>query len=98
MKHVFHADAEAELWEQVGHYESKADGLGIDFLDEAERAIARIKEAPERWQKSAHGTRRLGLRRFPHTVFYRIRPDALWIVAVAPHRKRPFYWRHRVHH
>jgi toxin ParE1/3/4 len=72
--------------------------LGNRFLDEAERAIARIKEAPERWQKSAHSTRRLGLRRFPHTVFYRIRPDALWIVAVAPHRKRPFYWRHRAHH
>ncbi|OGV72523.1 MAG: hypothetical protein A3K19_32820 [Lentisphaerae bacterium RIFOXYB12_FULL_65_16] len=94
--HVIHEDAEAELWAEVGFYEKQVPGLGLDFLSEAEQAFDRIGAAPERWQHARHGTQRVFLRGFPHTVYYRNLPDVVWITAVAPQKRRPFYWRYRL--
>jgi len=93
---IVHEGAEAELWESVAHYEAEAPGLGLDFLAEAERAFGRIQTAPDRWQRANHGTRRVLLQRFPYTIYYRDMADALWIVAIAPQRRRPMYWRPRL--
>lgn len=93
---ILHDDAEAELWDGVAYYEREALGLGLDFLSEAVRAFDRIQTAPTRWPRANHGTRRLLLRRFPYTIYYRDLAEAVWIVAVAAQKRRPFYWRSRV--
>lgn len=93
---ILHEAAEEELRREVDYYERAASGLGLDFLSEAEQAFARILAAPGRWQRAPHGTRRIHLRRFPHTIFYRELPEAIWIVAVAPQKRRPFYWQARL--
>ena len=66
------------------------------FLAEIERALQRIQSHPAQWQRANHGTRRILLNRFPHTVYYRELSEAVWIVAVAPQHRRPFYWRERL--
>ena len=93
---IIHEAAEEELWREVAYYEREAAGLGLDFLSEAERGLQRIQAGPARWQRANHGTRRVLLLRFPHTIYYRELPEAVWIVAVAPQRRRPFYWRSRL--
>src|SRR5258706_2857142 len=40
--------------------------------------------------------RRLVLRRFPVSIFYRELANAIHVVAVAPHKRRPGYWAERV--
>lgn len=93
---IIHEYAEAELWEEVEYYQRQASGLGLDFLSEVEHAFGSIQDSPERWQEARQGTRRVMVRRFPHTIYYRNLSDSIWIVAVAPQRRRPFYWRHRL--
>ncbi|MCU0613242.1 MAG: type II toxin-antitoxin system RelE/ParE family toxin [Candidatus Eisenbacteria bacterium] len=92
---IVHSDAEAELWAEVEYYEQRAPGLGLDFLSEAERAFTRILGSPARWPHAAHGTQVVLLRRFPHSVYYRDLPAAVWIIAIAAQKRRPHYWRSR---
>lgn len=96
MSLIIHEAAEEELWREVAYYESNAAGLGLDFLSEAERAFQRIQADPARWQRANYGTRRVLLRRFPHTIYYRELHRAVWIVAVAPQKRHPLYWRSRL--
>jgi plasmid stabilization system protein ParE len=66
-----------------------------DFLQELRKAFELIEEAPERWPKHLHGTRRIVLDRFPFSVIYRVLPEAPQVLAVAHDKRRPGYWRHR---
>ena len=36
------------------------------------------------------------LRRYPYTLIYREEAELIYVLAIAPHRKRPGYWRERV--
>ena len=50
MRVIYHPHAEAELIEAAQYYERSIAGLGVRFLDEAEAAVALIREAPQRWR------------------------------------------------
>ena len=68
-----HPEAQAELDATIGWYEQEWEGLGLEFLDEVDRAIARAAQQPNTWR---HYTRvpdihRLNLHRFPYSVIYR---------------------------
>ena len=54
-----------------------------------------ICNAPERWKRADYGTRRFMLPNFPFSIVYRVQQDAVEVVAVAHHRRRPGYWRGR---
>jgi len=97
VKVFFLADAEIEHLRQVAYYESKQPGLGARYLAEVEQAIARICAAPERNPIAlSPNLRRLVLAIFPFTVYYRDTGDAIYIAAIAAHRRRPEYWRDRI--
>lgn len=70
-------------------------GLGEALLDDVERAIETICEAPRIGASLGRGFRRLLLRRFPISVVYVDRDDEIVIVAIAHQRRRPGYWRER---
>ena len=91
----FHIEALAELEAEALYYEQHQPGLGFDFLTAVDAAIVRIATAPGRWQSAVHGTRRVNLARFPYTLFYLDTPAAAIILAVAPQRRHPDYWRSR---
>lgn len=78
------------------HYEAAAPGLGHDFIAAVEGAVARIAAFPEHGSPHLMGTRRLVLRRFPFSVVCHLEPEAVLVVAVAHHSRRPGYWRDRV--
>jgi toxin ParE1/3/4 len=95
-------DAAAE--EAIGaaeFYESRRHRLGADF-DEAPRSAFDLLEggllpltvvpgpAGER------GAKRFVMRRFPYSIVVKEDRDAVVIVAVAHHAKRPGYWRGRL--
>jgi hypothetical protein len=43
---IFLPEAEQEMLESAIYYQSKASGLGIDYLSEVERAVKSIAESP----------------------------------------------------
>lgn len=90
----FHPDARAELLDAATYYEEKADGLGGQFIDEAQRVAELLAESPGLGTPVVgHASlRRWPLRRFPYYVIYQADADTLVVLAVAHERRRPTYW------
>jgi toxin ParE1/3/4 len=69
---IFHSGAELDLLSATSHYENQRKGLGREFRQEIEAAVARIRENPQGFPSHTEpGTRKSLVRRFPYTVFLR---------------------------
>lgn len=86
------AEAEAELIDGARHYAAEGGvPLGLAFIAEFERVLALLAEHPQLgaiWKRR----RRFSLRRFPYSVIYTHDSDALRVIALAHHRRKPGYW------
>src|SRR5439155_26615387 len=81
MRLIYHPDAETELIKAARYYESRVATLGAQFLDEADGAVAKILEAPERWRIIEENVRSYPMPRFPYSIYYRAFPDRVHILA-----------------
>ena len=93
---VFHPEAQAEFFAAEDFYEQRVTGLGEDFRQELEAAVAVIRAAPRRWPVRTWGTRTYFVHRFPFGVVYLELPTKIWVVAVAHTSRRPGYWKGRL--
>lgn len=91
----FHPDAVVEAEEARDWYAQRSPQVALDFLEELERAITVVVDAPERWPESEDGARRYVLQRFPFLLVYRYIDNVVEFVAVAHGRRRPGYWTNR---
>ena len=87
--------ASLELTEAVRWYEDRRPGWGAKLLDAVSRAFGVIERFPEGGAPRRTTARQLPVRGFPFLVVYRIRPDDVYIVAVAHAKRRPGYWMNR---
>jgi plasmid stabilization system protein ParE len=93
----FHPDAEAEAESAVDWYAERSKPAAEGFLDALEVAVQQIGDAPDRWARYLHGTRRYLMKRYPFIVIYREKSASIVeIVAIAHGHRRPGYWRDRV--
>jgi len=92
---VFHPEASEEALEAQGWYAVRSELAAEAFGHEMDLVVRRVAEAPERYPRHLHGTRRLVFPRFPFDLVYLESVDLVRIVAVAHHRRRPGYWRQR---
>lgn len=91
MKLTYHPAAEAEVVAAARFYEQSINGLGTQFLDEFDRSIAVILEAPERWRIIKDDKRRYLMMRFPYGLYYRISGDEVRVLVVKHHSQHPDY-------
>jgi toxin ParE1/3/4 len=91
----FHPGAEVELAAEASYYDGRSPGLGEQFVLEVDAAISLACEFPAMGSPHRYGTRRVFPKRFPFSVVYRELPSELVILAIAPFRRRPGYWRAR---
>ena len=92
----FDPAARRELSEAADFYDAEDPGLGLAFLDAAERAFEQIQAFPESSPISLAPVRTKVLSAFPFSVIYWVTDDEVIIVlALAHHRRRPEYWRGR---
>jgi len=96
MRLIYHPHAERELIEAARYYETSVATLGVQFLNEVDRAVNLILQAPERWRIIGQGVRTYLMPRFPYSVYYRNYPDRLHLLAFKHHRRHPDYWRYRL--
>jgi len=93
---LVHPQAKAELDGAIAWYESKVPGLGLDFLASIEQALQRIQQTPQAWPPHVDSRfRKYLVERFPYSIFYMERPNAIWIAALAHAKRRPDYWKRR---
>lgn len=65
MTYRFLAPAECDFAEATDYYDRAVPGLGLEFLKEVERTIARILRHPQAWTKISEHQRKCRTRRFP---------------------------------
>jgi plasmid stabilization system protein ParE len=69
--------------------------LGDAFVDSVEQALRIAQQFPEMGSPYKYGTRRVFPKRFPHSVVYVHRADDIHVIAVAPFKMKPAYWKLR---
>ena len=92
---VWHELAVEEFLSATKWYEDHRHGLGTEFEVACRAAIALIEQHPLSFPVVHGEIRRVVLRRFPYTIFYRAREDELLIVAIMHERRDPRRWRSR---
>lgn len=92
MDYSFHPDADREVDEIIGYYDSIEDSLGDEFFRELHNAITRVLRLPDAWQMIWPSARRCLLSRFPYQLVYQERADGILIVAVMHLHRAPNYW------
>jgi toxin ParE1/3/4 len=93
----FHDAARSELAKEVLYYAEIDRRLGESLAKAVERAVALAADFPEMGAPYKYGTRRVFPKRFPFSVVYVHRGDEIYVLAVAPFRRKPGYWRTRRH-
>jgi len=92
----FLTPAEEEMTEAALFYEAASSHLGIDFLDDVQRAVDRLREFPHAGEAVTSGVRQTLLHRFPFSLIYAIEENVIVVIAVAHHGRRSGYWQSRV--
>jgi toxin ParE1/3/4 len=72
MQVIQHPEATAELTEAAQVYERKVPGLGAQFLDAVDEAVAVVLAAPERWRIIEDEVRRYLMPRFPYAIYWEV--------------------------
>jgi plasmid stabilization system protein ParE len=96
MSAEFLPEADAEFLEAAAFYEQRQEGLGIQFLEAVESAVADAEMNPRRWPVFARGTRRRLIGRFPYGLIYLETRTGILIVAVMHLHRHPRYWTGRL--
>jgi plasmid stabilization system protein ParE len=92
----FHPDAREEFRGAIRWHRPQSLLAASEFRVAVSAAIRVIAEAPKRWPKYLHGTRRFVLQRFPFFVVYLDDPELVTVLAVAHTKRKPGYWKGRV--
>lgn len=95
MKIKFLEEAQLELDDAIGFYNTESKGLGSVFLQEVLNAIERIANYPDAWHPLSANTRRCQTRRFPYGLIYSIQKDFILIISVSNLHRKPDHWADR---
>lgn len=93
----FHDAARAELLSEVLYYAKISPKLGVGLAAEIEQAVHLAAEFPEMGSPHKFGTRRVFPKKFPFSVVYLVRESEVYVLALAPFRRKPGYWGARRH-
>ena len=96
--YTFHPEADAEFLEALAHYGEKSQALGRRYYHAIQALIAEVCHAPTLFRRipGPGAVRRHFKKPFPYAVLYVDEPDSVLVLAVAPFKRRPGYWRHRL--
>ena len=78
--------------EAVAWFEERAEGKGVDFLDELDRIVRLVKTYPFAAPQIDLEIRRRLFARFPYSLIYGIDHNTIVVIAVAHSRRAPHYW------
>jgi toxin ParE1/3/4 len=93
---VFHPEAALELQAESVFYNERSAGLGHRLIDQTEHALKLAAAMPGIGSPYLDNTRRVFPKDFPFSIVYYEHGEQIVVVAVAPFKKKPGYWRHRL--
>ncbi|MBI4408234.1 MAG: type II toxin-antitoxin system RelE/ParE family toxin [Gemmatimonadetes bacterium] len=93
---LIRAAAETDMLLAAEWYETRAAGLGTEFVRAVDVCFGLIQRMPQGYQLVAPDVRRARLRRFPFSVYYVATPERIAILAVLHARRDPREWQSRL--
>ena len=91
----FAQEAQYELDDAFAYLAKIDPALADRFIAAVTEALGRVERYPTAWHPIGHNFRRCHLKVFSYGLIYRIRDDAIEIIALAHDRQRLGYWRKR---
>lgn len=88
-------EAREDLRDAATWYESRADGLGSEFIEEFLACISRVEDQPQSYQQVGGDIRRALLHRFPYAIFYSVEQTHIEVLSVHRCSRDPGVWRSR---
>ncbi len=96
MRVIYEPASYEELREAVAWYLKEAGQRQAEALNrDIDARLALLMQHPLSGTPNANNIRRMPLRVFPYTLYYRVEGDVIRIFAVAHQKRRPGYWRKR---
>ena len=96
---ILHPDAVAELRDSVAFYRERGgDPLADRYKTAVQESLQTIRNFSKYYPQDdqSQTAQSFRLLRFPFTVIYIERPNAIWIVAIAHGSRKPGYWFRRL--
>ncbi|MEO7726675.1 MAG: type II toxin-antitoxin system RelE/ParE family toxin [Burkholderiales bacterium] len=93
---VFRRAAKSEYEDAALWYDKQRRGLGEEFILQIEQSLTSAADGPQRYPVVFGNVRRTVARRFPYSVYFRVRSDTLVVIAVFHGRRNPEIWQRRV--
>jgi toxin ParE1/3/4 len=87
--------AEREALDAARWYEGESPGLGVAFLEVAEKTLDAVAEVPLRFPLLHRDVRRALLKRFPYGVFFRVQPHRIRVISILHLARDPARWQQR---
>ena len=89
-------EAREEFLHEVTYFTAVSPRLGRRFDEAFQKAEALAAEFADAGLPYKFGTRRVFPGRFKFSIVYVVREDEVVVLAVAPFRRKPGYWRSRL--
>ena len=91
----FTPEASEDVAEAFSWYEGQRAGLGREFEEYVDRAVAIIRSMPLAGTPVHRMLRRSLVARFPFALYYAVEDEVVVVRAVLHHRRDPRTWRRR---
>ena len=92
---ILHSEAEDDIFQALAWYQERSRLAARAFVQELTHVVRLAARSPRAWPIVVGDTRRVVFPRFPFDLVFRMRGEAIEIVALGHHRRRPEYWRNR---
>ena len=89
-------EAREEFLHEVEYFTTISPRLGERFDRAVQKAEALAAEFADMGSPYKYRTRRVFPGKFKFSIVYLTRPDEVVVIAMAPHRRKPGYWRSRI--
>jgi plasmid stabilization system protein ParE len=88
-------EAQADLAETQRWYEERAAGLGREFVEAVDDALASIIKNPLAYPVIRRAARRTLTKRFPYGVFFLVETHTVVVLAILHQARNPELWARR---
>jgi hypothetical protein len=90
------SEAELDLQDAYSYFEQCKVGLGTEFMECVENALAKVSANDEHYPIVHQSIRRILVRRFPFAVFFKKVDNIILVFAVLHCAREPRAWRARL--
>ena len=92
---VFTPAAREEFFGAADWYDAHGSGLGERFSADMDALVFRLGEHPQQFPRVRHDIRRAVLRKFPYSLYFRIMPHVVQVIACFHTSRNPHRWHER---